>query len=566
MAITEVNEDDAADSSSLGTLGHESDDFEDEIKGLASGDESPRADMASWVGQPHVKGSTEAMRMVLLTFSLVGLQFTWGIEMTYCTPYLLQLGLTKSKTSLVWIAGPLSGLIMQPIVGVIADRSTSKYGRRRPFMVLGSVLVAACLLVLGWTKELVGHFVEEGDFRKTVTITVAVLSIYAVDFAINAASRMISVGHLAGYIAGTVDLVGMFGTSFGDTQFKKLILVAAFGLIFAVGVTSWAVTERVLVSSKSADSNDGFVKIIAKIFYAATHLPPRIQAICTVQVWTWIGWFPFLFYSTTWVGETYFRYDAPHDVKQSKDALGDIGRIGSMSLVVFSLVTFIGAFFLPLFIKSPEESSGFTARPPQTIAVIVSKFNRYKPDLLTAWICGHLLFSGAMFLAPFAHSFRVATFLVALCGFPWTLATWAPNTFLGIEVNRLSGTATSTYRRLSVSDSVELGSPLTPATPSFLRLDHGLPEEAVASTGELSGLYFGILNIYTTIPQFIGTFISMIVFSILEPGKSPELAHDAHPDEHHGTDGPNAIAVCLFIGAICNVGAAFATKRLRDLQ
>ncbi|TVY28910.1 General alpha-glucoside permease [Lachnellula hyalina] len=590
MAFTEVNEDDAADSSSLETLGHDSDDFEDDLKYLTSGDELTRADMASWTGQPHVKGSTEAMRMVLLTFSLVGLQFTWGIEMTYCTPYLLQLGLTKSKTSLVWIAGPLSGLIMQPIVGVIADRSTSKYGRRRPFMVLGSVLVAACLLVLGWTKELVGHFVEEGDFRRTVTITVAVLSIYAVDFAINAvqsccrslivdtlpipkqqagsawASRMISVGHLAGYIAGTVDLVGMFGTSFGDTQFKKLILVAAFGLIFAVGVTSWAVTERVLVSSKSADSNDGFVKIIAKIFYAATHLPPRIQAICTVQVWTWIGWFPFLFYSTTWVGETYFRYDAPHDVKQSKDALGDIGRIGSMSLVVFSLVTFVGAFFLPLLIKSPEESSGFTARPPQAIAAIVSKFNKYKPDLLTAWICGHLLFSGAMFLAPFAHSFRVATFLVALCGFPWTLATWAPNTFLGIEVNRLSGTATSTYRRLSVSDSIELGSPLTPSTPSFLRLDHGLPDEAVASTGELSGLYFGILNIYTTIPQFIGTFISMIVFSILEPGKSPELAHDAHPDEHHGTDGPNAIAVCLFIGAICNVGAAFATKRLKDLQ
>jgi solute carrier family 45 protein 1/2/4 len=106
--------------------------------------------------------------------------------MADCTPYLLQLGLTKSKTSLVWIAGPLSGLIMQPIVGVIADRSTSKYGRRRPFMVLGSLLVAACLLVLGWTKEVVGHFVEEGDFRKTITITVAVLSIYAVDFAINA--------------------------------------------------------------------------------------------------------------------------------------------------------------------------------------------------------------------------------------------------------------------------------------------------------------------------------------------------------------------------------------------
>ncbi|TVY85463.1 General alpha-glucoside permease [Lachnellula suecica] len=589
MAIADANEDDAADSScsSVGTRGHE--EFDDEIKE----DRSPSfesADMVSqWAGQPHVKGSTEAMRMMLLTFSLVGLQFTWGIEMTYCTPYLLQLGLTKSRTSLVWIAGPLSGLIMQPIVGVIADRSTSKYGRRRPFMVMGSFVVAACLLVLGWTKEIVGYFVEEGEFRKSVTIIVAVLSIYAVDFAINAvqaccralivdtlpipkqqtgsawASRLVSVGHLVGYIAGTADLVGMFGTSMGDTQFKKLILVAAFALIFSVAVTSWAVTERILVSSRATDDPDGVFQIISKIFHAATHLPPRIQAICTVQIWTWIGWFPFLFYSTTWVGETYFRYDAPHDVKQSKDALGDIGRIGSLSLVVFSLVTTAGAIILPFLIKSPEES-GFTARPPAAIAAIVTKVNKYKPDLLTAWICGHLLFSCAMFLAPFAHSFHFATFLVALCGFPWALAVWAPNTFLGIEVNRLSGTATSAYRRLSNADSVEMGSPITPSTPSFLRLEHGMPDEGVASTGELSGLYFGILNIYTTIPQFIGTFISMIVFSILEPGKSPELAHDAHPDEHHGTDGPNAIAVCLFIGAISNIGAAFATKRLRDLQ
>jgi solute carrier family 45, member 1/2/4 len=75
---------------------------------------------------------------------------------------------------------------MQPIVGVIADRSTSKYGRRRPFMVLGAIVVGVILLVLGWTKEIVGLFVEEGGFKKSCTIFVAVLSIYAVDFAINA--------------------------------------------------------------------------------------------------------------------------------------------------------------------------------------------------------------------------------------------------------------------------------------------------------------------------------------------------------------------------------------------
>ena len=53
-------------------------------------------------------------------------------------------------------------------------------------MMIGSVVVALFLFILGWTKEIVGHFVEEGEFRRTCTIVVAVLSIYAVDFAINA--------------------------------------------------------------------------------------------------------------------------------------------------------------------------------------------------------------------------------------------------------------------------------------------------------------------------------------------------------------------------------------------
>jgi solute carrier family 45 protein 1/2/4 len=80
-----------------------------------------------------------------------------------CTPYLLQLGLTKSRTSLVWIAGPLSGLIIHPLIGVIADRSRSKWGRRRPFMLGGAVIVAFFLLLLGWTSEVVGLFVHDTE-------------------------------------------------------------------------------------------------------------------------------------------------------------------------------------------------------------------------------------------------------------------------------------------------------------------------------------------------------------------------------------------------------------------
>jgi solute carrier family 45, member 1/2/4 len=148
---------------------------------------------------------------------------------------------------------------------------------------------------------------------------------------------------------------------------------------------------------------------------------------------------------------------------------------------------------------------------------------------------------------------------------PSVLGSWAPFTFLGIEVNRISGNSTgapggSAYHRISRDDSIELERPGSARST----LEHDT-DDVVASTGELSGIYFGILNIYTTLPQFLGIFTSLIVFSILEPGKSPELAHDANPEEHHEIEGPNAIAVCLFIGALSALGAAYATWRLKHL-
>jgi solute carrier family 45 protein 1/2/4 len=131
---------------------------------------------------------------------------------------------------------------------------------------------------------------------------------------------------------------------------------------------------------------------------------------------------------------------------------------------------------------------------------------------------------------------------------------WAPFTVLGIEINRLN--------------SVPKGNDSGP-TKSRISWELTISEKPIMDVESLSnraadsGLYLGILNLYTTLPQFIGTFISWAVFSVLEPGKSPELARYAHPDEHHATDGLNAISVCLFIGAIAAILAARETRKLK---
>ncbi|KAL2414829.1 General alpha-glucoside permease [Exophiala dermatitidis] len=570
---------------------------------------------ASWSGTPSIKGSSEAVRMCLLTFCLIGLQFTWGIEMTYGTPYLLQLGLTKSKTSLVWIAGPLSGLIMQPVVGAYADKSTSRYGRRRPYMVVGALITGLGLLLLGWTAEVVGLFLAEGDTKKSVTILVAVLCIYALDFSVNAvqacsrslivdtlpislqqagsawASRLTAAGHLLGYFIGTLDLVKMFPPWLGgDTQFKKMTVISAMALWITVGVTSWAVTERVRLPGD--DDETSVKEVLSNLWQRTTHLPRRIRAICWVQFWNWVGWFPFLFYSSTFVGEVYYRYERPvpePGAKDDHDALGNIGRMGSVSLVLFSLITFCSSVVLPYIIRTPEEGEKFTPRPPRTlnksVQSLLIKAYKLQPDLTTAWMWSNMLFAMITICAPWVHSLTSAEALVAACGVPWAVSCWAPFGLLGVEINKMSsgphahvhGSTAPGYTavRASIDEDVEsiemeeTSHGRRALADGVLRINHPSDHGAHSSTGELAGVYLGVLNVYTTLPQFVGTFISWIVFSLLEPAKGDSVA-DTDPDHHRWLNikknAPNAIAVCLFIGALCSIVAAEAARRLKRLD
>lgn len=61
---------------------------------------------------------------------------------------------------------------------------------------------------------------------------------------------MIAIGHLAGYAVSTVDLLKVFGKTLGDSQFKQCCVIAAASLLTSVAITSWAVEERILISTK----------------------------------------------------------------------------------------------------------------------------------------------------------------------------------------------------------------------------------------------------------------------------------------------------------------------------
>ncbi|KAK6318914.1 hypothetical protein J4Q44_G00101250 [Coregonus suidteri] len=83
---------------------------------------------------------------------LFGIEFSYAMETAYVTPVLLQMGLPDQFYSLVWFTSPILGFLVQPLLGAWSDRCTSRFGRRRPF-----ILALAVGALLGLTLVLNGR-------------------------------------------------------------------------------------------------------------------------------------------------------------------------------------------------------------------------------------------------------------------------------------------------------------------------------------------------------------------------------------------------------------------------
>jgi solute carrier family 45 protein 1/2/4 len=263
-------------------------------------------------------------------------------------------------------------------------------------------------------------------------------------------------------------------------------------------------------------------------------------------------------------------------------------------------------------------------RIPVLFTWLVVKARPVRPPLTIAWAFGHGLFAFAMFCAPFVSTVAGATFVVGLCGLPWAVTCWAPIALLGDEIAKMGRTEDGyemvetnierrspppSYDQISKErPSTDIESPSNPEDPStstpaqhrrdsldsvlssthsedleifnddphrsssdrILRLGprasdiHSRPplRHDPAPTNDVAGEMLGIMNVFVTLPQFIMTFVSSIVFAILEPGKSTELTEGK---VGVGRTGVSAIAVVMVIGGVGSLVAGWWTLKLRKL-
>ena len=95
----------------------------------------------------------------------------------YGTPYLLSLELSKELTALVWLAGPLSGLLVQPLIGAFSDKCTSRFGKRRPYILVSGMLTCLSMLGVAYAREIAVWVVVRGGYGDEDSQKAAVMAL-----------------------------------------------------------------------------------------------------------------------------------------------------------------------------------------------------------------------------------------------------------------------------------------------------------------------------------------------------------------------------------------------------
>lgn len=92
--------------------------------------------------------------IVQMNIGFLGLQFSFGLQQANMGPIYSYLGADEATLPLLWLAGPMTGLLVQPLVGALSDRTVTRWGRRTPYFLVGAILCSLCLLAMPYSRAL----------------------------------------------------------------------------------------------------------------------------------------------------------------------------------------------------------------------------------------------------------------------------------------------------------------------------------------------------------------------------------------------------------------------------
>jgi maltose/moltooligosaccharide transporter len=317
----------------------------------------PPAQLADDAGEesPQRKPFMNTRQIILMNFGFFGIQYSFGMQQTAINPIFGFLNASPENLPLLNLAGPITGLLIQPIIGALSDRTWSpRWGRRKPFFLIGAIGCAICLFL----------------FPFVAALWMAVLLLWILDASNNTAMepyRAFIADKLPSSQLAKGFLTQSFFTGFGITLanvslfvFQKLItggteagipywVFGSFmlGAVCSIGSVLISVLSTPEIPPTAAElaalraKKGGLFAAIAEIASAVRAMPLAMHKLGLVYMFQWYALFIYWQYVSLSIAESVWD-SGPENEALYSEAVGWTGLINGF----YNIVTFSSAFFL----------------------------------------------------------------------------------------------------------------------------------------------------------------------------------------------------------------------------
>ncbi len=245
-------------------------------------------------------------QMFNMSFGFLGIQFGWGLQLANMSAVYERLGARPDEVPLLWLAAPVTGLLVQPIVGALSDRTWGRLGRRRPYFLAGAILASVALFFMPTSSALwmaasllwildASINISMEPFRAFVADKLAV-SQRTAGFVMQ--SFFIGIGaSLANALPLALSWMGVQGSTASGIplsvkySFQVGAVIFFLAVLWTVMTTSEFPPEDMAAFERAKRERGGFGHLLGEIVESIRSMPATMRQLAVVQVFTWLGLF-----------------------------------------------------------------------------------------------------------------------------------------------------------------------------------------------------------------------------------------------------------------------------------
>jgi len=305
----------------------------------------------------HLKPHLSFWQILSMNFGFFGIQYSFGLQQANMSPIYKYLGADEASLPLLWLAGPMTGLLVQPIIGAMSDRTISKWGRRTPYFMIGAILCSICLLFMPFSPTLwfAASLLWILDAANNVTME---------PYRAYVSDRLNTNQHSLGFLTQsaftglaqtlaylTPSLLFWFGLNkdaVNDSNIPHITVIAfLIGSVLSLTTVWWSVhsTPELPLTTQEREAilakPTGIKATLAEIVEAVRDMPQAMRQLWWMKLFQWYGMMCYWIYIVPSVAKSVFdTSDA------SSQGFRDAGLLNGQIGGFYNFVAFVAAFGL----------------------------------------------------------------------------------------------------------------------------------------------------------------------------------------------------------------------------